>query len=83
MMRFVMAAVLALGCGPAAVAADVEQVVVNTDARAIVEQQQEIRQKALAGEGRYGDLADRDRGRLLSEQDRGLAMAPTARSGCA
>lgn len=72
MSRFVMAAVLALISWPAA--ADVQQVVANTDARAIVEQQREIRKQVLAGEGRYGDLDDRERRRLLSEQDKVLEM---------
>lgn len=76
MSRFVIAAVLALVICPAGVtvAAEGEQVVVNTDARAIVAQQHEIREKALAGVGRYGDLDERDRRRLLSEQDKVLRM---------
>ena len=74
-MKIIMGAVLAALLLPGVVAAsDQPQVVVNTDARAIVAQQQEIREEALAGEGRYGDMPEADRRRLLSEQDKVLAM---------
>ncbi|MGY0560617.1 hypothetical protein ACW7G2_07850 [Luteimonas sp. A277] len=44
-------------------------VVVNTDAQAILQQQQEIRQEAVAREGRYKDLDERTHRELLDKQD--------------
>ncbi len=74
-MKFMMGAVLAALLLPGAVAAsDAPQIVVNTDARAIVAQQQEIREDAVAGKGVYGDLSERDRRRLMAEQDKVLAL---------
>lgn len=46
-----------------------DDVIVNTDARAIVKQQNEIRGQAEAREGRYRDLDDRAHARLRSHQD--------------
>lgn len=74
-MKFMMGVVLAALLLPGAVAAsDEPQIVVNTDATAIVAQQQEIREDALAGKGVYGDLSERDRRRLMAEQDKVLAL---------
>jgi hypothetical protein len=46
----------------------------NTSAAAIREQQQEIRTEVVAGKGRYKDMASDKRAKLLSHQDRVLAL---------
>lgn len=74
-MKFFMGAVLAALLLPGvAAASDQPDVVVNTDARAIIAQQHEIREEALAGEGRYGEMSEPDRRRLMSEQDKVLEL---------
>lgn|SRR5690625_2461248 len=72
-MKALMVLTLALLL-PAAAAASDDTVVVNTDARAIVSHQQQIRQQVLAGEGRFGDLDEADRRRLLDRQNKVLDM---------
>ena len=62
---------LALGFAGAVLSAGAfaGDVIVNTDAQAIVQQQQEIRQEAVAREGRYKDLDERTHRELLDKQD--------------
>lgn len=53
---------------------DTDDVVVNTNAQAIVEQQQEIRSEAAAGNGRYEDMDESIRQQLFTEQDLVFSM---------
>lgn len=59
---------------PAVAAASGDPVMVNTDARAIVAQQKQLREQVLAGEGRFGNLEEAERRRLLDRQDEVIAM---------
>lgn len=68
MKSALMTAGLVLLLGSAAAGAN-DQVLVNTNARAIVAQQQEIRREATARKGRYKDMDERTRSRLFAEQD--------------
>ncbi len=77
---FLFACALAVSPIGAAVAQDQgearaeAQVLVNTDAAAILAQQREIREHAVSRTGRYRDMKDGDRQALLSEQDKVLAL---------
>ncbi len=68
MKSFVLAIGIAAAVASAGVMAD-SDVFVNTDAQAIVQQQNEIRSDAAAREGRYKDLDERTHASLLSHQD--------------
>jgi hypothetical protein len=52
-----------------ALASEPQQVLVQTDAVAIMAQQQEIRQEAAAGKGRYKGMKQEQRDQLAREQD--------------
>ncbi|MGO1719302.1 MAG: hypothetical protein ACTHZI_03820 [Luteimonas sp.] len=51
-----------------------DQVLVSTDAQAIISQQQEIREEAVARNGRYRDMEESARSSLLAEQDKVLEL---------
>ena len=61
-----------MGCAGDALDQSQGPVLVETDASAIVAQQNEIRQAAQQRSGRYKDMAGADRDRLLQVQDRVL-----------
>ncbi|MDH5822458.1 hypothetical protein QFW77_05570 [Luteimonas sp. RD2P54] len=68
------AGLAAMLASAALLANETEQVLVETDARAIVAQQQEIRSDAVARTGRYKDMDERTRTELLAKQDRVFAL---------
>lgn len=70
--RVIVAVLAAMLVSAAAMAND--QILVNTDARAIITQQQEIREEAVARNGRYRDMDERARRSLLAEQDKVLEL---------
>jgi hypothetical protein len=74
-MKFgLMVAVLALLLAPTTVFAT-DNVLVNTDAGAIVaQQQQEIREQAMARKGRYKDMGEQTRNDLFAKQDLVLGL---------
>lgn len=55
--------------GASAIASEPRQVLVETDAAAILAQQQEIREDAAAGKGRYKGMKPEQRDQLAREQD--------------
>lgn len=58
----------------ASIAVAGDDVAVSTDARAIVEQQQQIRSDATDRRGRYRDMDERTRTNLLSKQDQVFSL---------